>query len=105
MTPIEISSAADPYAIEFELDGELRYSAILTATCSLAAMLIAWGRFPQYKLSTTTTCVHNVSHVAIDAITGGIIVVKTQESQLIPPFLAEEPNRVFNDRWKIEEKL
>jgi len=104
MTQIEISPPADVFAVEFEVDGHLRFSVILTATSSLTAMLIAWGRFPEYKLSTTTTRVHNVAYVAIDAETGSTTVVKVHETEIIPPFLAEEPDRIFNNDWHIAEE-
>ena len=104
MTQIEISPAPDMFAVEFEVDGQLRFSVILTATSSLTAMLMAWERFPEYKHSTTTTCVRNVQSVAIDWTTGCTIVVKGPESEIILAFLAEEHDRIFNNDWKINEE-
>ena len=104
MPHIEISPAPDMYAVEFEVDGHLRFSVILTATCSLAAMLMVWERHPEYKRLTTSTLVRNVQSVAIDWKTGCTIVAKEQESQIIPPFLSEESDRVLNNDWHIAEE-
>ena len=88
MTPIEIYPAPDLYAVEFEADGHLRASIILTATSSLTAMLKAWELCPEDKRLATGTRVYHVEYVKIDGETGHSIVVKGQESEIIPPFLS-----------------
>jgi len=87
MTPIEIHPAPDMYAVEFEADGHLRVSAILTATSALSAMLKAWELCPEDKRRATGTRVYHVEHVKIDGETGRSIVVKGPECEIIPTFL------------------
>ena len=103
MTPTEISPAPDMYAVEFEADQHLNVSVILTATCALAAMLRAWELFPEYKRIATGTHVFHVEYVEMDWQTNQTIMVKGQECQVIPTFLAEEPDRDFSNDWHIEE--
>jgi len=105
MTPdVDVSSAPNMYAIEFEFDRKLGVSLILSSTCALAARMKAFRRFPEYKRLATAVHLHSVEYVEIDWQTGRTIVVKQRDREVISGLRSggASDDDLHND-WRIEE--
>jgi hypothetical protein len=101
---IEISPPPDLYAVEFEFPRpHLGVCVVLPATCELAAKLVAWRLFPEYKRTASSTHVYHARYAEIDWDTGRSIVMKEKKRPTIP-FLQIEDFNLPGTRKKQDEE-